>query len=84
MGVFVAKGWGGGGRREGGGRRWNMLIKNEKMKLKKFTMLLRAVHFLWKTVPFVKIEFNWKTSVGVFLTKEGGGLVGWNMLIKND
>ena len=35
-----------------------MLIKNEKMKLKKITMLLRAVHLLWKTVPFVKIGFN--------------------------
>ena len=35
-----------------------MLIKNEKMKLKKFTMLLRAVHLLWKTVLFVKIGFN--------------------------
>ena len=35
-----------------------MLIKNEKMKLKTFTMLLRAVHLLWKTVPLVKIGFN--------------------------
>ena len=50
-------------------------ISAEKMKFQKFIMLLRAVHLLWKTIPLVKIEFNWKTSMGSFLGKEGGGEV---------
>ena len=58
-------------------------ISAEKMKFQKFIMLLRAVHLLWKTIPLVKIEFNWKTSMGSFLGKEGGGGK-WNMLIRND
>ena len=50
-------------------------ISAEKMKFQKFTMLLRAEHLLWKTIPLVKIEFNWKTSMGFFLAKGGGGEV---------
>ena len=44
----------------------------EKMKLRKFTMLLRAVHLLWKTIPLVKIDFHEKDFYGVFLGKGGG------------
>ena len=43
-------------------------ISAEKMKFQKFTMLLRAVHLLWKTVPLVKIEFNRKTSMSFFFS----------------
>ena len=46
-------------------------ISAEKMKFQKFTMLLRAVHLLWKTIPLVKIDFHEKDFYGVFLGKGG-------------